>query len=519
MLFRKFLRDLVSNKVQFISIFIMAALSTYIYVGMGSLYNGLDKELDSYYNKTNFMDYVIYSEEGIIDDDLEKIKSIPHVSRAEKRLVINDAIAIDYEDSTIVVSVVENTYRISKCVVIEGKDIDYSTDSIWLDYRYAKEHDIKVGDRFRLNILGDEIEREIKGLVINPEYIYQVNADNIVPNHKDMGFVFLTESSYSHMDKSNQIIIDMESTDDNNSRDSYYRLTEEDIEASIDTYDVFTTREDITGHVMFNQAIEQYRAIGTVFPIAFLAVTVLTMLTTITRLVDKQRVQIGTLGTLGLKKNKIYRHYIAFGFYPALAGCMVGLISAPYTLPQTFYETLNMLYTMERWKSIMPISAFIIVIICIGLCVGVTYITISKVLKETPAQAIKPKVSKELDNSKILESDVVTGMAFATKWNIIDLLKGKVRATMTIVGIAGCMGLLLAGFGFRDALSNVVKEQYEKMYKFNSKISLDMNEILLDKDGTYKKDIESKYNNVEFIYEGSADINSYFRQIYFFILF
>ena len=63
---------------------------------------------------------------------------------------------------------------------------------------------------------------------------------------------------------------------------------------------------------MFSDAIKQYKAVGTIFPIAFLAVTVLTMLTTMTRLVDKQRIQIGTLGTMGLKRRKIYVYLQVF---------------------------------------------------------------------------------------------------------------------------------------------------------------------------------------------------------------
>ena len=77
MLFRKFLRDIWKNKIQFISIFVMAALSTYIYAGMGSLYKGLDKELEEYYINTNFFDYMIYSIEGFDNGDLEKLRQNP----------------------------------------------------------------------------------------------------------------------------------------------------------------------------------------------------------------------------------------------------------------------------------------------------------------------------------------------------------------------------------------------------------------------------------------------------------
>ncbi|MBE5934309.1 MAG: ABC transporter permease [Lachnospiraceae bacterium] len=527
MLFRKFLRDLWHNKIQFISIFIMAALSTYIFAGMGSLYNGLDRELQEYYKKTNYAQYKLYNGQGFESEDIRSLSDIEHIDKVEKRYIIDSAVATDYDNSAIELNIVESDYKVSQCIVVKGSNIDNSKDAIWIDYRYAKEKHIKVGDRFTIGIEGNKFEKEVKGLVINPEYIYQVNADNIIPNHDDMGFAFSTYDSFEDvvLDKANAVVISMDYLEKNdkdaknkvssniisklnNGNVAYSELTEEDIEQSTSNYDIFSTRDDVAGHVMFNQAIEQYRAIGIVFPLAFLAVTVLTMLTTMTRLVDKQRIEIGTLGTLGLKKDKIYRHYISFGFFPAFIGCLVGMIAAPFTLPYTFYGTLDTLYTMEEWKPALPYSSCIIVVLCIGLCMGVTYITIRKVLKETPAQAIKPKVSEEINDSKLLQSDMANNMNFALKWNLIDLIKGKVRAIMTVVGMAGCIGLLIAGFGFRDSLNQVVIDQYDRIFQYNTKMALDSTIMATEKSQEVKKDINDTYTNVEYMYEGKVEIRS-----------
>ena len=73
MLWRKLLRDLWSNKVQFISILLMAALSTYIYVGMASVWNGLLYARDEYYDKSNYADYIISSNNGFTSEDIENM--------------------------------------------------------------------------------------------------------------------------------------------------------------------------------------------------------------------------------------------------------------------------------------------------------------------------------------------------------------------------------------------------------------------------------------------------------------
>ena len=498
MLWKKMLRDLWNNKIQFISIFLMAALSTYIYVGMAGVWNGLEYARDEYYSKTNYADYIISSNDGFTSDDINSLEQNKDIEYIESRYTLYNCITPDENNANLTMHIIENN-RVSKCVSIKGKDFDINTDGVWLDYRFAKEHNLNVGDSLKIQVSKLELTKTIEGLVINPEYIYQVNNNSIIPNHKNMGFVYMPYDSKGvlPLDKPNEITLVMK----NNKK-----LSEKNLSKYIKDYGLFRRRSDILSHSMFSDAINQYKAVGTIFPIAFLAVTVLTMLTTMTRLVDKQRIQIGTLGTIGIKKRKIYIHYLSFGFIPSLLGCLVGFILGPMTLPQIYYKTLENLYTMEYWRPKLPISSVLIVIACVGLCVLVTFTSTRKVLDETPAQAIKPKVSSELENMDVFNIPFIEKLNFSLRWNIIDIIKGKGRVVMTVVGIAGCMGLLIAGFGLRDSLDEVIKLQYEKLYNFNTKIAIDINNVGLFNDNQY---IVKKYHNdADMIYEGQIEIRA-----------
>lgn len=498
MLWRKLLRDLWSNKVQFISILLMAALCTYIYVGMASVWNGLQYARDEYYDKSNYADYIISSNNGFTSEDIENIEGNKDIENIQSRYTLYDCIAFNEGDANITLHLLEEN-NISKCVTLDGEKFDIYEEGIWLDYRFAKERKIKVGDNLILKNNGIEISKKIKGLVINPEYIYQVNKDSIIPNHKNTGFAYMSYNNKGNLplDKPNDLMIVMK---DNK------KLSEKQLKGYIYNYSLFKRRSDILSHSMFSDAINQYKAVGTIFPIAFLAVTVLTMLTTMTRLVDKQRIQIGTLGTMGLKRRKIYVHYLSFGFIPSFVGCMIGFILGPKTLPYVYYETLENLYTMEYWKPRLPYTSGLIVIMCVGLCVLVTFSAIQKVLDETPAQAIKPKVSNELENIDVFSSPILEKLSFGIRWNIVDIIKGKGRAFMTIIGILGCMGLLLAGFGLRDSLGEVITLQYEKIYKFNTKLAVDVDNKLLINDNQYI--VRKNHNDVDMIYEGQIEIKA-----------
>lgn len=43
---------------------------------------------------------------------------------------------------------------------------------------------------------------------------------------------------------------------------------------------------------------------------------------------------------------------------------------------------------------------------------------------------------------------------------------------MTIIGIAGCTGLILAGFGLKDCIEKMVPKQYEEVFNYQATISL-----------------------------------------------
>ena len=53
-----------------------------------------------------------------------------------------------------------------------------------------------------------------------------------------------------------------------------------------------------------------------------------------------------------------------------------------------------------------------------------------------------------------------------------NLLRYKKRFFMTVIGIAGCTGLLLTGFGLRDSIQDIISKQYEDICQYNMMASL-----------------------------------------------
>ena len=70
--------------------------------------------------------------------------------------------------------------------------------------------------------------------------------------------------------------------------------------------------------------------------------------------------------------------------------------------------------------------------------------------------------------------------SFTWKSTIRNLFRYKKRLYMTIVGVGGCMGLLLVGFGLHDSIWDIIDCQYGPIIHFDTTVGLDDKAIELD---------------------------------------
>ena len=81
-----------------------------------------------------------------------------------------------------------------------------------------------------------------------------------------------------------------------------------------------------------------------------------------------------------------------------------------------------------------------------------------------------PKVKSKSLN--ITSKGIFKNMKFASKWNFRDVLRNKTRTLMGLVGIVGCTMILVCAFGMFDTLHNFIDWQFDDLYNFNYKLSL-----------------------------------------------
>ncbi|WP_407432935.1 ABC transporter permease [Methanobrevibacter sp.] len=465
---KKMLRDIKINKTQFISIFLMAFLGIFAFCGVCSEYYGLEQTSNDFYADNNLADGWIYNT-TITDDALDKINNFS--TDTEKQLVVK-SVGNFSNDPDITLHFIEDN-KISKFNVTEGEDINISDDSgVWLDKRFADAQNLSVGDNISFSFNGITIEKEIKGIGYSPEYVYEASPTSILPDFKDMGFAYLSYEAFPSNIQYNVLLVKF-----NQSAGDF----EDSLEKSVDCLS-FTRQSEHVSVSQFNEEMSQHKMIGNVFPIVFILVTFLTLLTTMTRIIAHQRTQIGVLKAVGYTNRSIIMHYMSYGFWPVLGGAILGLILGPAIIPNLFYPTMSYRYSLPAWRPGFDISFIIVAAVMVLSSLLVSYLAARNISKENPANTMRPKAPNISSSGFLERSKLWNKINFNIRWNYRDAKRNKFRALMAIVGVMGCVALLVSAFGMNDSMEHLKTWEYDDISHFESKLIVESGASLSDID-------------------------------------
>lgn len=221
-------------------------------------------------------------------------------------------------------------------------------------------------------------------------------------------------------------------------------------------------RSSLSSYASVDSDASSIEALGTVLPIVFFVVAVLISLTTMTRMVEEERGLIGVYKALGYGRGRILSKYVLYALAACaigwLAGTALGFVVLPaiiFTIFSTMYALPGFVYGFDAAYSVVSLALF-----AAGI-VGATALTCRHELRETPASLMLPKAPKA--GSRIfLEhvGPVWRRMSFLNKVTARNLFRYKQRFLMTTLGVAGCVALLVTGFGIRDTVLSLSPRQY-----------------------------------------------------------
>lgn len=459
MLIRKMLRDIWKSKVSFIAILLMMFVGNFIFSGITSEYNGMDKSFHSFIDETNLADMWVISN-TFKNSEIQKLKKKKNIDNVEQRLLINTTVKGN-SDKCIDLYVLDNENNISKMQVISGEDYASNKDGLWLDYTFARENHYKLHDIMTIDVNGREIAKEIVGFCYSPEYIYNTKNGEMIPDHKNNGFVFVNEQ-FVHSIISlpyNQLLI-------TGSGD-----IEKSVKNILGTNGITIIKQNHhPTYSMINDEIKQHKEIGLIFVAVFLFIAILITITTVHRMLHSQHMQIAILKALGFRKRQLYVHYISHSTFVCLLGSAMGWCAGYVILPNVLYPIMKEMYILPELKPFIIHGSWLMPMVCSLICLLISIFVCRKYLNDNVPNILYSnsiqKTCKEVPFYSLRKH-----LSFYGQWNVRDIFRNKLRSIMTIFGVVGCVSLLFASLGLYTSMNHMSDWTFDKIQTYNTKVT------------------------------------------------
>ena len=237
---------------------------------------------------------------------------------------------------------------------------------------------------------------------------------------------------------------------------------------------VMTRGESNEGYIFYESDTEKVSAVAKVFPIFFYMVAALVASTTMTRMIDEDRGTIGTLKALGYSNAAIAGKYLLYAALACVLGSVAGLSVFLPLFPRIIANAYEMMYIIP---DIVPSDHLRFILISSGgILVAILLATLGALkgsLEDNAAVLMRPKAPPA--GKRILLERIRplwSRMKFTHKVTARNLFRYKKRLIMTVLGIAGCTALLVAGFGLRDSISDIAGVQFTQLQNYDMTLSL-----------------------------------------------
>ena len=167
--------------------------------------------------------------------------------------------------------------------------------------------------------------------------------------------------------------------------------------------------------------------------------------------------------------------YICYGAIAAIGGGILGTAIGASLIPWVIFTSYSIMYTLPslHLELYLPLSlgALGAGLLC---TVGATLWAMLATARETPAALMRPKAPKA--GKRILLERIPflwRHFRFSIKVSCRNLFRYKKRFFMTVIGIAGCTALMIAGLGLRTSIFSIIDIQYGEIYRYQLQVSLD----------------------------------------------
>lgn len=238
--------------------------------------------------------------------------------------------------------------------------------------------------------------------------------------------------------------------------------------SAVQTYESYITGVELKNqpsYVNVNGALDPIRSVSYLFPLIFFFVAAAVAFISLSKTVENQRTQIAVMQGLGVSKSGIRQSFLTYAGLASVFGsipfALLGNLLIPKLLIRVFVSRFELPAIDIPMYPLYVLLPLLFAVLFSGLA---TLIAVQKVLKEIPAQAMRPRPPK---SSRTILVERFTAfwsrLGYSNKLILRNLFLNKGRILLSSVGIIGSVMLILTGLSLRSSALQVVNTTMDSM--------------------------------------------------------
>ncbi|MCR4645655.1 MAG: hypothetical protein K5695_09645 [Oscillospiraceae bacterium] len=234
---------------------------------------------------------------------------------------------------------------------------------------------------------------------------------------------------------------------------------------------VILDMEGNASYVVIRNGANNVHAMGLTFSLVFVLVGALVIYTTVGRIVDEQRKLVGATKALGFYNREIFTKYLFYGVSGTFLGMVLGVLTGYLFVQRIMLHTYGRYYVFGAGRSAFRLGITLIVFVA-GILLSSTTVwsACSNLLRSSAISLMQGKVPQI--NWKSKESRNDTGSLYRRLvW--LNMLSDKRRVAVSIVCIAGCCALMVAGFTMKFSTEKTLQIQFTEIEHYDLRIQFD----------------------------------------------
>lgn len=220
----------------------------------------------------------------------------------------------------------------------------------------------------------------------------------------------------------------------------------------------------------FKENIQRLDILGNTIPFIFFFVASLITCVIIVCMINQEKKQIGVLKAIGVNKNNIEKKYLWYRGLSGVLGLILGLIIGIFIFPKILIGLYSPPYIIKTypiviyWKEII----FSLLIVSIVILV-IPFFIYRNILNEKAIELLRPQ-KVVIGKNNIFEKvpSLWYKFPFTLKVLIRNLAFYKRRMMLILIGLVGCLSLLITGYGARNSVSKLKKSQFNELQRYST---------------------------------------------------